>query len=116
MLERMIPGTIQTQETGSLAAARGRIDPGRLDRRGNKIRIRSASTAIDVRHPGDAATADHAIVSYVRDGKLRRVRAKAVVMASGGWGNRNIVADMTEGHSKDERSEEDTSELQPLMR
>src|SRR3546814_7178527 len=49
MLERMIPGTIQTQETGSLAAARGRIDPGRLDRRGNKIRIRSASTAIDVR-------------------------------------------------------------------
>src|SRR3546814_18906550 len=100
MLERMIPGTIQTQETGSLAAARGRIDPGRLDRRGNKIRIRSASTAIDVRHPGDAATADHAIVSYVRDGKLRRVRAKAVVLPSGGWLNPPIVAPLPEGPPK----------------
>jgi len=100
MLARMIPGAIRTQETGSLASVGGTIDPAKLDRAGNKVRIRTGSTAIDVRHPGDAAKADHAIVSYVCDGKVRRVRAKAVVMASGGWVNRHIVADMPEGHRK----------------
>jgi len=98
MLQRMIPGAIRTQGKGSLAPVGGTIDPAKLDLAGNKVRIRPGSTAIDVRHPGDPAKADHAIVSYVREGKIRRVRAKAVVMASGGWVNRNIVADMPEGH------------------
>lgn len=100
MLQRMIPGAIRTPEQGPLAPVGGTIDPAKLDRAGNKIRIRSGSTAIDVRHPGDPAKADHAIVSYVRDGKVRRVRAKAVVMASGGWVNRNVVSDMPDDHSK----------------
>lgn len=98
MLQRMIPGAIQTEAKGSLAAIGGTIDPTRLDRPGNKIRIRGGSTAIDVRHSEDPAKAGHAIVSYARGGKLRRVRAKAVVMASGGWVNRRIVVDMPDDH------------------
>ena len=54
---------------------------------------------IDVRHEGNPATADHVIVTYARDGKIRKVRAKAVVMASGGWVNRNIVTDLPDAHT-----------------
>ncbi len=98
MLQRMIPGAIRTEGQGSLAAVGGTIEPAKIDRPGNRVRIRLGSTAIDVRHPGDPAKAEHAIVSYVRDGKVRRARAKAVVMASGGWVNRNIVADLPAAH------------------
>ena len=97
MLARMIPGAIAGD--GSLAAsASAPIDFATLDRAGASIRIRLGSTAIDVRHEGDPASAGHVIVTYVRDGQIRKVRAKAVVMASGGWVNRNIVADLPETH------------------
>ena len=94
MLERIVPGAIRTDRKDSLAPIFGTIDPSKLDRPGARVRIRTGSTAIDVRHQGDPATADHVVISYVRDGKVGRVRAKAVVMASGGWVNRNIVRDM----------------------
>jgi spermidine dehydrogenase len=35
------------------------------------------------------------IVTYAKGGKLHNVRAKAAVLGSGGWVNRNIVADLT---------------------
>lgn len=97
MLQRMIPGAIGGD--GSLEALTSApIDLTRLDRAGAPVRIRLGATAIDVRHRGNPADAGHAIVSYVREGKVRRVRARAVVMASGGWVNRNIVADMPDSH------------------
>src|SRR3546814_18130326 len=48
MLERMIPGTIQTQETGSLAASRGRIDPGRLEERKSVVEGKRVSVRVDI--------------------------------------------------------------------
>ncbi|MCP3732542.1 NAD(P)/FAD-dependent oxidoreductase [Sphingomonas sp. MG17] len=97
MLQRIIPGAIGGK--GDLAGiATGPIDFKKLDRPGGRVRIRLSATAMDMRHDGDPASAESVIVSYVRDGKLRRVRAKAVVMASGGWVNRNIVTDMSDGH------------------
>jgi spermidine dehydrogenase len=98
MLERMIPGTVTGGGQGALAPVSGAIDTSKLDRPGAPMRIRLGATAIDVRHQGDPATAERAVVSYVKDGKVHRVRAKAVVMCSGGWVNRNIVSDMGDGH------------------
>lgn len=95
MLARMLPGAIGGD--GTLAAtATSPINFAMLDRAGAPLRIRLSSTVIDVRHEGNAATADHVIVTYARDGNIRKVRAKAVVMASGGWVNRNIVTDLPE--------------------
>jgi spermidine dehydrogenase len=37
-------------------------------------------------------------VQYVKDGQTKFVRAKVVVMASGGWVNRNIVSDLSAAH------------------
>lgn len=93
MLKRMIPDAIEGD--GSLAAtATSRVNFAALDRAGAPLRIRLNSTAIDVRHEGDPASAGHVLVSYARGGQIRRVRAKSVVMGSGGWVNRNIVSDM----------------------
>lgn len=97
MLQRMIPESIGG-DGGVASIASAPIDFASLDRGGAPLRIRLGATAIDVRHEGDPANAEHAVVTYVRDGKFRRVRTKAVVMGSGGWVNRNIVADLGDSH------------------
>ena len=95
MLAKMIPGAVGGD--GSVAAtASSPIDFTKLDLPGTPVRLRLGSTVTDVRHEGDPATAGHVLVTYARDGKLRKVRAKSVVMASGGWVNRNIVTDLPE--------------------
>jgi len=98
MLARMIPGTVGGE--GSVGAiATSPIDFATLDRTGAPLRIRLDSTVFDVRHLGNPTSADHVVVSYVRDGRVRRVRARAVIMASGGWVNRNVVRDLSDAHA-----------------
>jgi len=70
------------------------IDFSALDRPDNPLSIRLNSTAIDVSHVGPAESSDHVNVSYYRDGKVSRVKAKTVVVSIGGWVARNIVSDM----------------------
>lgn len=97
MLARMIPDAVQGD--GNLAAiASAPVEFDALDRPGAPLRIRLGATVVGVQHDGDPATADHVIVTYVRDGNIRRVRAKSVVMASGSWVNRNIVSDISAAH------------------
>jgi spermidine dehydrogenase len=66
------------------------IDFDALDQPGSACKIRLNSTAIDVSH----ATPDHVNVSYYQDGKVKRIKAKTVVMSIGGWVARKIVSDM----------------------
>lgn len=95
---RMLPDAISGD--GSLAAAaQGNVNFEALDRAGAPLRIRLQSTAVHIRHDGDATTAGHVRVTYVQGGKLRCVRAKAVVMGSGGWVNRNVVSDLPPAHA-----------------
>src|SRR3546814_6687039 len=122
-LARMSPGVIAGR--GSLVSlASAPIDFAKLDRAGSPLRIRVDSTAIQIVHEGDPASAEHVLVTYAREGKLRTVRARSVVMASGGWVNRTIVSDLSDScrraygafHYGPVRSEEHTSEIQSLMR
>src|SRR5690606_2280226 len=55
---------------------------------------RVSSTAVRVEHDGEPGDAGRVIVTYTRNGRMHRVRAKSVVMASGGWVNRRVVRDM----------------------
>jgi spermidine dehydrogenase len=75
-----------------------------LDRPENSLSIRLNSTAIDVSHEGTAEDADHVNVVYHEGGKVKKVKAKTVVMSIGGWVARNIVSDMpapiTEAYSQ----------------
>ncbi|GAG76796.1 unnamed protein product, partial [marine sediment metagenome] len=53
-------------------------------------------TAIDVSHSGPVEKSDHVNVSYYQDGKVKKIKAKTVVVSIGGWVARNIVSDMPE--------------------
>jgi spermidine dehydrogenase len=99
MVARTIPGAIAGD--GSLkATTTGAVDFTRLDQHGAPVRIRLESTAVKVRHDGDPACAGSVTVTYAKDGKLHNVRARAVVLGSGGWVNRRIVADLPVAHAQ----------------
>jgi spermidine dehydrogenase len=97
MLSRVIPDAIYGDDSLS-AIGQGAVNFSALDREGASIRLRLESTVVHVRHDGDPGSAGSVLVTYVRDKRLYRVRAKTVVMGSGGWVNRNIIADLPESH------------------
>ncbi len=76
------------------------VDWKELDRSGHPTRIRLSSTVAGVMHNGSPSSAKSVSVIYYRDGKLHKVTAKSVVMASGQWVNRNICKDLPPAHQQ----------------
>ncbi|MCY3731442.1 MAG: FAD-binding protein [Rhodospirillaceae bacterium] len=75
----------------------GAIRFAELDRQGERIRMRLSATVVRVEHErADPNESDHVLVSYVKDGRVYRLRARSVVMASGGWVNKHVVRDLPE--------------------
>tara|TARA_R110002096_G_scaffold435548_1_gene661484 strand:+ start:155038 stop:156954 length:1917 start_codon:yes stop_codon:yes gene_type:complete len=70
------------------------VDFSALDQPNNAVNIRLNATALDISHDGPIENADHVNVSYLKDGQIKKVTAKTVVMSIGGWVARNIVSDM----------------------
>ncbi|HLK64187.1 MAG TPA: FAD-dependent oxidoreductase [Bryobacteraceae bacterium] len=60
-----------------------------LDRSGSATRVRLGATVTRVEHTNSGVA-----VTYEKDGKLWRTRGRKVVMASPGWLNRHILADL----------------------
>jgi spermidine dehydrogenase len=73
---------------------RNHVNFAALDREGAAARIRLDSTAIWVKHDGDAAKSESVTIAYTRGGKTYRVKARSVVMAGGSWTTRHIVRDL----------------------
>ncbi len=71
----------------------GRVRFEALDRVTEPTRIRLGATVVDVRHSG-IGPAERVEIVYEVGGRLYSLRAKAVVLASGGWVNRRIVQDL----------------------
>lgn len=69
------------------------IDFGALDRP-QHTRIRLQATVVAVRHDGPPDACELVNVTYATGAELSRVRAKAVVVAAGGWIARRIVRDL----------------------
>ena len=67
-----------------------------LDQPGQQVRIRLGSTAVRVEHIGERNKSDLVSVTYARDGRLYRVKAKTTVMAGGGWMTKHVVRDLDE--------------------
>jgi spermidine dehydrogenase len=65
-----------------------------LDRANQPVRMRLSSLVVDVRHEGTPDSAKHVLVTYFKDGELKRVRAKRVVVAGQQHLNKRIVADL----------------------
>jgi len=64
-----------------------------LDRDGQTVRVRLDATALRVEHVR-VERRDALAITYEKGGSLFKVGARAVVMASGGWINKHILADM----------------------
>ncbi len=79
---------------GSFASVlQERVNTDALDRPSNTVRIRLQSTAVQVENVTDAVR-----VTYSRDDQLHAVKARTVVMASGGWVNRRVIRDLPQSH------------------
>lgn len=91
-LKYLIPDAIDGDREPH-AIVRNPIRFDRLDRRGSPTRLRQEATVVDVRHDGPPETAERVFVTYERGGRVERVAARRVVMASGNWVNKYILAD-----------------------
>ncbi|MGH7619760.1 MAG: FAD-dependent oxidoreductase [Gemmatimonadaceae bacterium] len=67
----------------------GRVSWPALDRRGQSTRIRVGTTVARVEHSGDGVS-----VVYAKAGRVYRVRARRVAMATGGWVTKHVLADI----------------------
>jgi spermidine dehydrogenase len=75
-----------------------------LDEKGSSVRIRLEATAVRVDHEGEPQNSTFAKVTFLRKGKLHRARARAVIMAGGGYITqhvvRNLPSEKLEAYSK----------------
>lgn len=66
-----------------------------LDRPGNRVRLRLASSVVRVEQGG---AGKEMTVAYLKDGRLFGVKARSVVMACGSRLSRKVVSDLPTGH------------------
>src|SRR6266404_4458202 len=79
LVRQLIPGSIPGNTMEDVVTAKA--DYGKLDADGNPVRIRLNSTAVNVKR-GDPTNARHSVsVAYMRDGKLKGVKATHCVLA-----------------------------------
>jgi len=67
--------------TGMEDVITAEFDYSALDTPGADVRLRLRSTVVRAEHDGDPKTAGRVFVTYVRDGRTERVRARQVVLA-----------------------------------
>jgi len=91
-VKKLIPDAIEGASFEEILF--GRIAFDQLDREDNSIRMRLDSTVVSVEHTSQANDKERVKISYAKNGELNQLKAKAVVMASGGWVNRHVLKDL----------------------
>jgi spermidine dehydrogenase len=98
MVKTLNPAAIEGEHTIE-GVHHGRVRFDLLDSPDSAARVRLSSTVVSVRHNGDPKTADSLSISYVRAGKVYRVRARSTVIAGGSWTAKHIVKDLPAEHA-----------------
>jgi spermidine dehydrogenase len=96
-IKALIPDAIE----GSKSFAdihNGRVRFPAFDREENKVRLRLGSSVVHVEQEDNSAQSKNVTVSYLRDGKLYRLKAGTVVMACGSRLSRKVVSGLPVGH------------------
>jgi len=86
LLPKALPGT------GFNSLMYGNVDFQELNSSNQSTRLMLECTVLRVQHTRPKA--DGVEVTYEKGGRLSKVHAKAAIVASGGWVNRHILADM----------------------
>lgn len=99
LVNRLVPAAVPgVHDMNSIITAQ--FDYSSLDSAPSPVRIRLNSTAVLVRHDGEAGKAHRVDVVYVKDGKTCRVRGRNVILACFNNIIRFIVPDLPEEQKK----------------
>jgi spermidine dehydrogenase len=79
LVRKLIPDAIAGDSASDVVLAKANY--GKLDSSGSPVKIRLNSTAVRVKHVGDAGVAKEVEVAYARGGKVYTARAKNCVLA-----------------------------------
>lgn len=79
LVRTLIPGVLPGKSVSDVILAKANY--ARLDEPSSPVRIRLNSTAVRVKHLGEAASAKEVEVSYARGGKVYTARAKSSILA-----------------------------------
>ena len=97
IVKALVPGAIAGPAT-LRDICRNPINFPALDQKENAVRIRLGATVVRVEHggyPGTYPGRDSFVwITYTRDGKVYRLKARSVIMAGGGWITWHIVRDL----------------------
>ncbi|HXT17245.1 MAG TPA: NAD(P)-binding protein [Gemmatimonadaceae bacterium] len=88
LVKKLIPNAI-SGDFSFEGVLGGRVNWTALDAKDQPTRIRVGTTVARVQHAGGGVR-----VTYARNGKLYTVRANRVAMATGGWVNKYVLADL----------------------
>ena len=88
LVKRLIPESIHGDASFG-GVLTGQVAWAALDRLGQSTRVRVGATVVRVAHALGGVE-----VTYAKGGSLHRVRARRVAMASGGWVNKRVLADL----------------------
>lgn len=79
LVRKLVPEAIPGHSSTDVVLAKANY--ARLDQSSSPVRIRLNSTAVRVKHVGDAASAKEVEVAYVRGGKIYTARARNSILA-----------------------------------
>ncbi|HET9306224.1 MAG TPA: NAD(P)-binding protein [Candidatus Sulfotelmatobacter sp.] len=79
LVRQLIPEAIPGRSSSDIVLAKANY--AKLDAAGSPVRIRLSSTAVRVKHIGDAASAKEVEVTYARGGKVYTAKAKNSILA-----------------------------------
>jgi spermidine dehydrogenase len=79
MVRRLVPAAVPGTTADDIVTAK--IDYARLDEPGSAARLRLNSTVVRVEHVGAGPESREVELTYAREGRLRRVRSKACILA-----------------------------------
>jgi spermidine dehydrogenase len=92
-VKTLLPAAIPGPRTLA-AVCSGRVNFDALDQPGELTRIRLGSTVVRVEHEGPPQSSEFVRITYTRNGKVYRLKARAAVMAGGSWTTKHIVIDL----------------------
>jgi spermidine dehydrogenase len=99
IVKNLIPGALDGGETVRAVTTHD-INFAALDTRQTNARIRLSSTAISVQHDREPDKSNFVVISYLKNGKIYRVKARSAVLAGGSWTTKHIVQDLPVAHRR----------------
>ena len=93
LLPDALPGPVTLENI-----VRSRVNFSVLDSPRNPVRMRMRCTVVRVEHEREPEKSDFVYVTYTREGKLYRLKARSVVMACQGVFARHVIRDLPPSH------------------